>query len=90
MLSFGGGNAGSAASGLFHGTPLCAANAHGALQNMTFNAESRRRVADAFGRPDLAEDPALLRRKLSAAVQPPAKAGQSGLRGLPFVGDCAC
>ena len=75
---------------LFHGTPLCAANAHGALQNMTFNAESRRRVADAFGRPDLAEDPALLRRKLSAAVQPPAKAGQSGLRGLPFVGDCAC
>ena len=72
---------------LFHGTPLCAANAHGALQNMTFQAESRLKVAEAFGRPDLADDAATLRRKLQLSVAPPAK---SGGKGLPFVGDCVC
>ena len=43
--------------------------------------------AEAFGRPDLADDAATLRRKLQLSVAPPAK---SGGKGLPFVGDCVC
>ena len=80
---------------LFQGTPLSAANAHGALQNLTFHVEARRRVADAFGRPDLADDATTLRRKLQASVTPPStakpKGWESALRGLPgCLGDTAC
>ena len=70
---------------LAFGSPAAAANAHGALQNLTFSPEARRRVADAFGRPDLAGDAATLRRKLQASVAPLHTTTQGAL-----CGDAVC